>query len=509
MSTSTDSTSRPDTIQPDTIQPDTSQPDTIQPGSSRHAASRSGLRLRPHFRLPRWLLAVVTTAAAAVGATVLGLTVNWGNVSIVGGWFPTLLSWVTIAVCVIAVVLRRDVLKEFALGIPAGLVLIGVLFAGLHLTQAIPTGAPGSMYVWLCVTCLVAGLVLAGWRRAHWLRRGCGIVAVLLTVVSAGSAVNQTFAYYPTFDRLLGKTANHFLDDAQLSAMRTQVDKTGQLPDHGATLSVSIPGTDLKFTPRQAYVWVPPAWFARNRPQLPVIELLHGTPGDPSDWTKSSYADATALAFAEQHHGVAPILVMPDINGSFDGDTECVNSTMYGDVETYLTKTVPEYMQKNFNASTARGSDAIAGLSEGGLCATTLALNNPKEYAAFGNYSGNESPTYQNDNQQQTIQTLFGGSAASYDAHTPPYLLTQQRFTGLAGWFEAGAQDAAAVKAAHALQGLAAGAGIDTCLATPPGGHDFTLWKQAFSDSLPWLSWKLKLTPQPQSVPAHCAAGPS
>lgn len=65
------------------------------------------------------------------------------------------------------------------------------------------------------------------------------------------------------------------------------------------------------------------------------------------------------------------------------------------------------------------------------------------------------------------------------------------------------------MKAAHALQGLAAGAGIGTCLATPPGGHDFTLWQQAFSDSLPWLSWKLKLTPQPQSVPAHCAAGPS
>jgi S-formylglutathione hydrolase FrmB len=357
--------------------------------------------------------------------------------------------------------------------------------------------------------CLVAGLVLAGWRRAHWPRRICGAVAVVLTLVSAGSAVNQTFAYYPTFDRLFGKTANHFLDNAQLSAMRTEVDKTGQLPDHGATLSVPIPGTNLKFTPRPAYVWVPPAWFARNRPQLPVIELLHGTPGDPSNWTKSSYADATALAFAEQHHGIAPIIVMPDVNGSWGGDTECVNSTMYGDVETYLTKTVPAYMRKSFNASTAAGSIAIAGLSEGGLCATTLALNNPKEYAAFGNYSGDESPTYQSDSQQQTIQTLFGGSTASYNAHNPSYILAQQRFTGLSGWFEAGAQDPVAVKAAHALQPLAAGAGIGTCLATPSGGHDFTFWQQSFSDSLPWLSWKLKLTPQPKSVPAQCVPGRS
>ena len=29
--------------------------------------------------------------------------------------------------------------------------------------------------------------------------------------------MNQTFDYYPTFDRLLGKSANNFLDNAQLT----------------------------------------------------------------------------------------------------------------------------------------------------------------------------------------------------------------------------------------------------------------------------------------------------
>jgi poly(3-hydroxybutyrate) depolymerase len=494
-------TDRPD-------RPDTSRPDIKQPGTHRKAPRPSRFRLRPGFRLPRWLLAA--GAAVAVAAVALALALGHpGSISIVSGWFPVALFWVTVAVCAIAVVLRRDVLRELAIGIPIGIVLAVLLFVWLHLAQLIPQGAPSSLNVWLCVACLMIGLVGAGWRRAHWPRRITGLVAVLLTLVSAGSAVNQTFAYYPTFDRLLGKSANHFLDNAQLNAMRKQVDKTGQLPDHGATLSVSIPGKNLKFTPRQAYVWVPPAWFARNRPQLPVIELLHGTPGDPSDWTKSSYADATALAYAEQHHGIAPILVMPDINGSWGGDTECVNSSMYGDVETYLTQTVPQFMRKNFNASTAQGSIAIAGLSEGGLCATTLALNNPKVYAAFGNYSGDESPTYQSDGKQQTIATLFAGSQADYDAHNPPYILTHQRYTGLAGWFEAGLQDSQALQAAHALQGLAATAGIETCITTPWGGHNFDFWTQSFKDSLPWLSWKLKLTPKPPSIPAQCASGKS
>ena len=433
-----------------------------------------------------------------------------GNISIVSGWVPVALFWVTVAVCVIAVVLRRDVLKEFAVGIPIGIVFAVLLFVGLHLTQQIPPGAPSSLNVWLTVACLMAGLVLAGWRRVHWPRRISGIAAIVLALVTAGSVVNQTFVYYPTFARLLGQNANHFLDNAQLTSMRKQVDKSGQLPTHGATLSVLIPATGHKFTPRPAYVWVPPAWFGRNHPQLPVIELLHGTPGDPSDWTRASYADATALAFAKKHDGKAPILVMPDVNGSFAADSECVNSAMIGDVETYLTKTVPEFMRKNFNASTAAGSVGIAGLSEGGTCAITLALNNPKVYSVFGDYSGLQSPVYQEDSKQQTVQILFGGSEANYNAHNSPYLLAHQRFAGLAGWFEVGAQDTSKLRtAATTLQRLALNAGIDTCIAMPPGAHTFVLWQQAFSDSLPWMSWKLKLMPQPLSVPARCAPGKS
>ena len=339
----------------------------------------------------RWILAVVAVAVVAAAALVLTLTPILGslaNVSIVAGWFPVFLFWITVAVCVTAVVLRRDVLKEFAFGIPIGIVFVALLFTWLHFAQAIPAGAPRSLYVWLIVTCLVTGLVLAGWRRARWGRRIAGLIAIVLAVVSAGSAANATFQYYPTFDRLFGKTANNFLDNSQLDAIRHEVAKTGKLPDHGATLAVTIPGKNLRFTPRQAYIWVPPAWFGRSRPQLPVIELMHGTPGQPSDWTRASFADATSLAFAEQHNGVAPILVMPDINGSLTGDSECVDSALYGQVETYLTQTVPAYMLKNFNARTTQGSFALAGLSEGGMCATMMALNHPKEFPVFANYSG-------------------------------------------------------------------------------------------------------------------------
>jgi poly(3-hydroxybutyrate) depolymerase len=456
----------------------------------------------------RWLVAA--TAIAVVFALTLAAAFGQvGRISIISGWFPVFLFCATVVAALIAVVLRRDVLKEFAIGIPIGIVFAVLLLVGLHLTHTIQFDGLESLYVWLCVACLLAGLVVAGWRRADWPRRIAGVAAVLLAVVSAGSVVNRAFVTYPTLDSLVSQNTTHFIDNTQLNAIRAQVAKTGQLPSHGITVSVPIPPTDQKFTPRAAYVWVPPAWFARNHPQLPVIELLHGTPGEPSDWNVGMGADATALAFAEQHHGIAPILVMPDINGSRSGDSECVNSTKYGDVATYLAKTVPAFMRNEFNASTAPGSVAVAGLSEGGMCATTLALNNPKVFAAFGNYSGDASPTYLDDDTQQTIQVLFDGSQASYNAYNPPYLLTHGRFPGLSGWFASGAQDPGVLQAARMLAPMAANAGIDTCITTPPGAHSDEFWSQAFRDSLPWLSWKLKLTPQPQSIPAQCVAGKS
>ena len=170
---------------------------------------------------------------------------------------------------------------------------------------------------------------------------------------SAGSSANLTFEYYPTFDRLFGQTADNFIDNAQLTAIREEVRKTGKLPDHGETLSVNILDPNLRSQPRPAYIWVPPAFFARSRPQLPVIELLHGTPGQPSDWTRAAFADQTAMAFAAQNKGVAPILVMPDVNGSLTGDSECMNSGIYGEVETYLSvirliEATPALLAANF-----------------------------------------------------------------------------------------------------------------------------------------------------------------
>ena len=100
-------------------------------------------------------------------------------------------------------------------------------------------------------------------------------------------------------------------------------------------------------------MYLPPAWFAKVTPSLPTLILLPGEPGSASDWSNDGDADITADAFARFHHGRAPIIVMPDPNGTRTVDSECVNS-QFGNAETYLVKDVPAFVQSRFSASRAR-----------------------------------------------------------------------------------------------------------------------------------------------------------
>ncbi|MGH9096573.1 MAG: alpha/beta hydrolase, partial [Acidimicrobiales bacterium] len=244
------------------------------------------------------------------------------------------------------------------------------------------------------------------------------------------------------------------------------------------------------------------AWVHNPEPALPVIVLIAGYPGLPTDWTRAAFADTTANEFAVQHQGMAPILVMPDVNGSIQ-DSECVNSKL-AQARTYLTQDLPAYVRTEFNANTGAKSFAVAGLSAGGTCAEILGLTDPKVFPTFASYSGSASPTYAVSDKAGTINTLFNGSQAEYNQSDPAYLLANGKFPTSSAWFEAGLQDVL-LPDSKKLVALADKAGLaQVCAATTPGAHDFTLWTKTFKDSLPWLSWKMGLTGPPTDSPAKC-----
>lgn len=356
---------------------------------------------------------------------------------------------------------------------------------------------------------LLAGVSLvvtvAGFRGWSALRRAVGIGATaVLLMVNAGAAVNAYYAYFPTLGEALGG------DVPDGTSLATVEADEGRVPQQGQVVPLTIPGTASGFTGRQAQVYLPPAWFAEPRPQLPVILLLHGIPGAPTDWVEGGDAAATADAFAAAHGGAAPVLVMPDVNGSDVTDTECVDSPI-GRIETYLTEDVPAAVGATFGTrAPGPGNWAIAGLSEGGMCAIMLALRHPTLFGTFGDFGGLLGPRVGDSNEDPgnaTVTALFGGSQAAYDAHQPTLLLQAPGpgVRGMGGWFQAGSADPMPLAAVQALAPLAVRAGIETCLVVVPGGgHTFDVWSASLRDSLPWMAARLGLAPQTPQLRAAC-----
>lgn len=349
----------------------------------------------------------------------------------------------------------------------------------------------------------LAGLALASVVLVYLLyllrfhRFGVVAVVVALLVVNAGAWTNGYYDYFRDLGFVLGEEPG---DEVALDDLlrRTAV------PGQGVISPVPVPATTSGFDAREAVVWVPPAWFARPRPELPVVVLLHGTPGSPQDWTDGGRADDTANAFAAAHGGRAPILVMPDINGSLDGDTECVDGPT-GKVETYLTDDVVRYVHETFRTADPGRAWAVAGLSEGGSCAIMLALRHPTLFGSFGDYAGLAGPRSgeTNDDTASAVAHLFGGSQQAFEAHEPSAILAAQRFPDTGGWFEVGSADAQPMAATTALVPIARRAGVTVCAkVVDGGGHDFDVFSAAFADSLPWLAGRTGAFP-----PGPCPGG--
>ncbi len=87
----------------------------------------------------------------------------------------------------------------------------------------------------------------------------------------------------------------------------------------GRLVTIPIPGTASGIVGSTALVWLPAQYdeprFAADR--FPVLELLHGDPGEPRSWLT---LDLTTVLNQQAAHATTDptVIVMPDVNGGFD-----------------------------------------------------------------------------------------------------------------------------------------------------------------------------------------------
>lgn len=427
-----------------------------------------------------------------------------GDTSIVTGWVPLVFYVLTPIALVLAFGWRDGVWKKQVLiGAAAYAVFVPLVYVLNENLKLIPYEFPVEFYLWSGLIVFAIAVAIAGFRRDANLHRVMSVVAVLLTCALLGLIVNRQYRYYPTIANLFGKVAENEVSVGDLNKIEQQTRESKTLPAVGSTVNVPIPGTKSGFQARNAYVYLPPVYFADPSPNLPVLVMLHGIPGGPDNWEQAADVDTIANAFAAQNGGKVPILVMPDYSGTYGNDTQCADSGR-GKAETYLTQDVPDYMREHFHAATDRSQWGVVGFSTGGYCSMMLSLRHPDVFSVAGSFSADTRPTL--DPPGNALKEVFGGNQQLYDSYDATKILQTKKFDPPQGiWLEAGADDPAPTAETQAVAKLFKPAGIESCLVVRPGGHDFAFWEQAFRNALPWLSSRVGLTPAPSDLgTAHC-----
>lgn len=126
-----------------------------------------------------------------------------------------------------------------------------------------------------------------------------------------------------------------------------------------------------------AYVLLPdPGVMAQSAAPAPALYLLHGLSDDHTMWMRQTRLEQYARLYR-----VA--VIMPAVNRSFYMDM--AHGARY---EAFVSKELPEVMERYFPISRRRAGRFAAGLSMGGYGAMKLGLLHPNRYAAVASFSG-------------------------------------------------------------------------------------------------------------------------
>jgi len=398
--------------------------------------------------------------------------------------------------------------RWLAIGVPLIVMAAGGVIALLtwlinNVWRPFPDVLPSTIVLWSWVA--LAGLVLALARLPllrTWPRRAAAIAAGVLVLAAAANQVNGYFQAYPTLRVALAPWLDPKPVLTKTGTVKQAAAKPGQalesiwhrppgMPKTGAVYQVNIPGVTSGFTARPGYIYLPPGYLATPRPQLPVLVLLAGQPGDPRAWLDSGQLQAMMDGFAEQHNGLAPVVVMPDDLGGEFANPLCLNSRL-GQVQTYLTVDVPDWITSHLQVRPPARGWAVGGFSEGGTCAIQLSTQAPRLYPVFVDVSGQIEPTL--GSRQRTISRAFGGDAAAFARVDPVAVLARTRFPRNAGVFVGGADDSVYTPQQQTMYLAARHAGMNVAFMELPGGHDWRVWRGGLEHNLAWLASRLGIT---------------
>jgi enterochelin esterase-like enzyme len=370
----------------------------------------------------------------------------------------------------------------------------------------------GALLVWVAMAKQVVFRVLAA------------CLAFLPAMCFGIASVNKFYDYYQTWggmiNDLTGQGASTIpkYSAAGLGSNRQfdknigRVTSTAEDAEVGYLFQTSVTGARSHLT-RDVYIYLPPQYFQKRylHTKFPVIELLHGSPGNPQAWVDVMGVIPTFLNLLEAHPTDAAVLVMPDTDGGMQYALQCLNNPGGIQDMTFVAQDVPDAIARIARVQPPGRAWGLAGYSEGGYCTANIALQHPGNWGAAGVMSGyfyptpSQVPEGNKPGGAPHLVNVFAGHPGLRLINTPRDYITRVPINDQlpAFWLAAGAKDKSDVAAAQNFKQL-----LQTRVANVPfviipgGGHQGSVWRAAL---IPMLSW---MTPQlaAQAAKADAAA---
>jgi enterochelin esterase-like enzyme len=317
------------------------------------------------------------------------------------------------------------------------------------------------------------------------------------------AVVNKYYDYYQTWSAAVAdltsqgapattvSSAGNSLTDGYSALSGHHID-TAIARQVGLTLRLTVRGPSSRIT-RPVYVFLPPQYFWSGYYQkyrFPVVELLHGFPGQPQDWITLLGVNQMLDSLVSEHRAQPAVLVIPDANGGRGVSLQCLNQSGGPQDDTYLAKDLPAYIADELRVQPPGLGWGIAGYSEGGFCAANLGLQHGREYSYAGVLSGYFQPS---DNQLMNPPRRvgpFGGNRRLAQLNNPLNLL-QSLPVGRPVpqfWLGAGLQDPGDVHSAQIFGQLLQIRQPAVTLKLVPGSHTMPTWRKLLPPMLGWMT---------------------
>jgi len=374
-------------------------------------------------------------------------------------------------------------------------------------------GPQGTLFILLLVAAFGGLVVWIALARQVWMRVIAAFLAFIPSMVFGIAAVNKYYDYYQSWGALFSDLSGQVPSIPSLSAASLGEGTAGSIKaliagssaqldaQYGLLFGIVIPGSRSHVS-RSAYVYLPPQYFSKTYAnyRFPGIELLHGSPGEPSTWVNVLNVIPLYLNAMNSGKASPAVLVMPDTDGGLQYGLQCLNIPHGIQDMTYVGRDVPNWVATNLRVQRPGQAWGIAGYSEGGFCVANIALQYPASFGYAASTSGyfapiiSQVPLGGKPGGRPVDVNVYAHNKALMFRNTPDKYITQVPTSVIVPHFflAAGAADGGDVRGAEFFrQQLLLRVANVPLVIIPGGGHQAKVWRAALTPMFDWMTPQL------------------